>query len=190
MLTGLVAFGASTVRGAVFARTGGAAIFRGSFCSDVLVSTAGTSANDCVVPGGHPFHQHHWLSRIGYIMDHVHWLSFGQLEMAPDSGRIPAVVCRRAHVLFASNRPAEAKFLSQDEKDWILAGASARGTRSWRAKASQQDRLVLNSRVWHLGSIGFTLNFGMYDELLMQVGVASKRAPPASTVHRNIRNQG
>jgi len=98
----------------------------------------------------------------GYIMDHVHWLSLGSWRWLLILEGIPAVVCGVLTYFLLPNRPAEAKFLSQDEKDWILAEL-ARGEREKLASHSiSAGQALLNSRVWHLGSIGFTLNFGMY----------------------------
>jgi len=66
------------------------------------------------------------------------------------------------NVLGAYKEHPEAKFLSQDEKDWILAELAREEREKLASHSISAGQAVLNSRVWHLGSIGFTLNFGMY----------------------------
>src|SRR6266436_6587121 len=98
----------------------------------------------------------------GFILDHVHWLSLGSWRWLLILEGIPAVVCGVLTYFLLPNRPAEAKFLRREEKEWILAEL-ARGEREKLASHSiSAGQALLNSRVWHLGSIGFTLNFGMY----------------------------
>src|SRR6267378_7620258 len=82
--------------------------------------------------------------------------------MAPDSGRDSGGSLRRAHVLFAS-QPAGGSQISESRRKGLdFGGASARGTGEAGEPQHPAGQALLNSRVWHLGSIGFTLNFGMY----------------------------
>src|SRR6266446_7238085 len=57
----------------------------------------------------------------GLILDHVHWLSLSSWRWLLILEGVPAVVCGLLAYLLLPSRPAEAKFLAQDEKDWIIA---------------------------------------------------------------------
>jgi ACS family tartrate transporter-like MFS transporter len=98
----------------------------------------------------------------GYIMDHVHWLSLGSWRWLLILEGIPAVVCGVLTYFLLPNRPAEAKFLNQEEKDWISAELAREEREKLASHGISAGQALLNRRVWHLGLIGFTLNFGMY----------------------------
>ena len=98
----------------------------------------------------------------GYIMDHVHWLSLGSWRWLLILEGIPAVVCGVLTYFLLPNRPAEAKFLNQEEKDWISAELAREEREKLASHSISAGQALLNRRVWHLGLIGFTLNFGMY----------------------------
>jgi ACS family tartrate transporter-like MFS transporter len=98
----------------------------------------------------------------GYIMDHVHWLSLGSWRWLLILEGIPAVVCGVLTYFLLPNRPAEAKFLNQEEKDWISAELAREEQEKLASHSISAGQALLNRRVWHLGLIGFTLNFGMY----------------------------
>jgi ACS family tartrate transporter-like MFS transporter len=98
----------------------------------------------------------------GYIMDHVHWFSLGSWRWLLILEGIPAVVCGVLTYFLLPNRPAEAKFLNQEEKDWISAELAREEREKLASHSISAGQALLNRRVWHLGLIGFTLNFGMY----------------------------
>jgi sugar phosphate permease len=98
----------------------------------------------------------------GYIMDHVHWLSLGSWRWLLILEGIPAVVCGVLTYFLLPNRPAEAKFLNQEEKDWISAELAREEREKLASHGISAGQALLNRRVWHLGLIGFTLNFAMY----------------------------
>ena len=98
----------------------------------------------------------------GYIMDHVHWLSLASWRWLLILEGIPAVVSGVLTYFLLPNRPAEAKFLNQEEKDWISAELAREEREKLASHGISAGQALLNRRVWHLGLIGFTLNFGMY----------------------------
>ena len=98
----------------------------------------------------------------GYIMDHVHWLSLASWRWLLILEGIPAVVSGVLTYFLLPNRPAEAKFLNQEEKDWISAELAREEREKLASHSISAGQALLNRRVWHLGLIGFTLNFGMY----------------------------
>jgi len=75
---------------------------------------------------------------------------------------IPAVVGGVLTYFLLPSWPAEAKFLTQEEKDWIAAELAREGREKLASHNISAGKALLNKRVWHLGFIGFTLNTGMY----------------------------
>src|SRR5712664_205015 len=98
----------------------------------------------------------------GFILDHAHWLSISSWRWLLILEGIPAVVGGVFTYFLLPSRPAEAKFLSQDEKDWITADLAREEQEKKASHKISAVQALLNKRVWHLGFIGFTLNTGMY----------------------------
>jgi ACS family tartrate transporter-like MFS transporter len=98
----------------------------------------------------------------GFILDHVHWLNLGSWRWLLILEGVPAVVCGVLTYFLLPSRPAEAKFLSQQEKDWIASVLAREEQEKLASHNISAGRALLNKRVWHLGLIGFTLNTGMY----------------------------
>src|SRR5438552_12096822 len=57
----------------------------------------------------------------GLILDHVHWLGVSSWRWLLILEGVPAVVFGVFTYFLLPSRPAEAKFLALDEKDWIIA---------------------------------------------------------------------
>ncbi len=97
-----------------------------------------------------------------FILDHVHWLSISSWRWLLILEGIPAVVGGVLTYFLLPNRPTEARFLAQHEKDWIAAELEREHREKLASHNISAGRALLNRRVWHLGLIGFTLNVGMY----------------------------
>lgn len=98
----------------------------------------------------------------GLILDHVHWLGASSWRWLLILEGIPAVAGGVLTYLFLPSRPAEAKFLTNYEKDRITA-ALAREEEQKRSKQQiSAIQALANGRVWHLACISFLLNIGMY----------------------------
>ena len=98
----------------------------------------------------------------GFILEHVHWLNISSWRWLLILEGIPAVVCGVLTYFLLPNRPAEAKFLNQEEKDWITGELAREEREKLASHKISAVQAVMNKRVWHLGLIGFTLNIGMY----------------------------
>jgi len=70
-----------------------------------------------------------------FIMDHVHWLSVSGWRWLLILEGIPAVIGGVLTYFLLPSRPAEAKFLSKEEKGWRTKNA-----RNWRATKFQRCR--------------------------------------------------
>jgi sugar phosphate permease len=98
----------------------------------------------------------------GLILDHVHWMSISSWRWLLILEGIPAVVGGVLTYFLLPSRPAEAKFLSQEEKDWITADLAREEQKKLASHKISAVQALMNKRIWHLGLIGFTLNTGMY----------------------------
>jgi MFS transporter, ACS family, tartrate transporter len=98
----------------------------------------------------------------GFILDHAHWLSISSWRWLLILEGIPAVVCGVLTYFLLPNRPAEAKFLNEEEKNWITAELAHEEREKLASHRISAVQALLNKRIWHLGLIGFTLNTGMY----------------------------
>jgi len=98
----------------------------------------------------------------GLILDHIHWFGISSWRWLLVLEAAPAIVLGIVTYRFLPNRPADARFLTQPEKDWLAAelakeeqAAEAYGRVSaWKA--------LWRGRVWHLAFIYFTLIIGVY----------------------------
>ena len=98
----------------------------------------------------------------GFILDHVHWLSISSWRWLLILEGIPAVVGGVLTYFLLPSRPAEARFLSQEEKDWMEAVLASEEREKLANHKISALQALMNKRIWHLGLIGFTLNTGMY----------------------------
>ena len=98
----------------------------------------------------------------GFILDRVHWLGVSSWRWLLVLEGIPAVVCGVLTYFLLPSRPAEAKFLTRNEKDWITQELKQEENQKHGTHQISAIRALTNGRVWHLACIGFTLNIGMY----------------------------
>jgi MFS transporter, ACS family, tartrate transporter len=98
----------------------------------------------------------------GFLLGHVHWMNVSSWRWLLILEGFPAVVGGVLTYFLLPSWPAEAKFLNQQEKDWIAAELAREGREKLASHNISAGKALLNKRVWHLGFIGFTLNTGMY----------------------------
>jgi ACS family tartrate transporter-like MFS transporter len=98
----------------------------------------------------------------GLILDDAHWLGLSSWRWLLILEGLPAVTCTFLTYFLLPSRPAEAKFLTGEEKAWI-ANQLQREDRQKRGMQSMSvARTLTNPRVWHLACIGFGHGFATY----------------------------
>jgi ACS family tartrate transporter-like MFS transporter len=89
----------------------------------------------------------------GFILDHVHWLAIGSWRWLLILEGLPAVVCGVLTYFLLPSRPAEAAFLTQDEKGWIAAELAREEQEKTSEHSISALRALAHPRVWHLASV-------------------------------------
>jgi ACS family tartrate transporter-like MFS transporter len=97
----------------------------------------------------------------GLILDHVHWLHMSGWRWLLILQGFPAVVGGVLTYFFLLNGPAEAKFLTPDEKAWLSAEL-AREREQHSGEVMTASQALQHKRVWHLAAIYFTLVVASY----------------------------
>ncbi len=98
----------------------------------------------------------------GLILDHVHWLSLSSWRWLLILEGTPAIVCGALTYYLLPGRPAEAGFLSAQERAWIRTELA----REEQQKVAQHQYSVFQAlasgRVWYLALAYFGLMIGNY----------------------------
>jgi MFS transporter, ACS family, tartrate transporter len=98
----------------------------------------------------------------GFILDHVHWFGLGSWRWLLILEGLPAMTCAFLTNLLLPSRPAEARFLTAEEKAWIAAQLEREGRQKLGAQSMSVARTLIHPRVWHLAGIGFGHGFAAY----------------------------
>src|SRR6516162_3218361 len=100
----------------------------------------------------------------GFILDHAHWFGLSSWRWLLILEGLPAATFAFLVPLLLPNKPAEARFLTKEEKAWI----GEQLEREDRLKLGVKTQFVsvtqtlVNQRVWHLACIGFCHGFATY----------------------------
>ena len=98
----------------------------------------------------------------GVILDHIHWFGLSSWRWLLILEGLPAIVGGICTYFLLPTRPAEAKFLTSDEKEWIrreLAREEQEKLAGCRLTTSQA---LMHGKVWHLTVIYFAAMTGLY----------------------------
>jgi ACS family tartrate transporter-like MFS transporter len=98
----------------------------------------------------------------GLILDHVHWLGVSSWRWLLILEGIPAIVFGFLTYFLLPNRPAEAKFLATDEKEWIRAELRREEQQTLEHRRYSALQALTSGRVWHLILIYFGMMIGLY----------------------------
>jgi MFS transporter, ACS family, tartrate transporter len=98
----------------------------------------------------------------GFILDHVHWFGLSSWRWLLILEGLPAITCVSLTNLLLPNSPAEARFLTREEKAWIAGQLEREDLQKSGWQSMSVARTLANPRVWHLASIGFTSGFATY----------------------------
>ncbi len=98
----------------------------------------------------------------GVILDHVHGFGLSSWRWLLILEGIPAILGGIITYFLLPDRPAEAKFLTPEEKEWITAEL-AREEQAKRASCRvSAGQALMHGRVWHLTAIYFAAMVGLY----------------------------
>jgi len=97
----------------------------------------------------------------GFILQHVHWLGVGSWRWLFILEGLPAIALGFLTYLVLPNRPSEAKFLTEEEKDWVQSELEREETQKPQGRHSAMEGIA-NLRVWHLALIYFAMMIGSY----------------------------
>jgi ACS family tartrate transporter-like MFS transporter len=93
----------------------------------------------------------------GLILDHVNWLGVQSWRWLFILEGIPAVVCGVITYLVLPNGPVEAKFLTKEEKEWLITGLAREEQNKQAEHQITAIKALANRRVWQLVCIYFPL---------------------------------
>ncbi len=96
----------------------------------------------------------------GLILDHVHWLGISSWRWLLILEGLPAVILGVLTYLLLPNRPAEAKFLTESEKDWITTQLNSEEDHKHRTHQLSAAGALLHSRVYCENTIERVLQHG------------------------------
>lgn len=86
----------------------------------------------------------------GLILDHVHWLGLSSWRWLLILEGVPAVMFGVLTYFVLPNRPAEARFLTETEKNWITSQLKSEQDHKSAIHQLTASRALVHGRVWHL----------------------------------------
>src|SRR6516225_8591061 len=98
----------------------------------------------------------------GFILDHTNWFGLSSWRWLLILEGLPAITCVLLTSFLLPNGPAEARFLTPDEKARIADQLQQEDRQKERAQSISVARTLIHPRVLHLAFIGFANAFGTY----------------------------
>jgi len=98
----------------------------------------------------------------GVILDRVHWFGVPSWRWLLVLEGIPAILGGVCTYFWLPGRPAESKFLTPEEKDWITAELAREERQKLAGRRLTAVQALAHGRVWHLSAVYFTVLVGHY----------------------------
>ncbi|PAQ14945.1 MFS transporter [Bacillus sp. FJAT-42315] len=97
-----------------------------------------------------------------WMIDHIVWFDMEGWRWMFILQGIPAVLLGIVVVFFLTNKPEDAKWLSQEEKDWLEGELKAERQLSSRINKASKSEMLKDLKVWKLTLIYFTGYTALY----------------------------
>jgi MFS transporter, ACS family, tartrate transporter len=98
----------------------------------------------------------------GIILDHAHWAGLSSWRWLLILEALPAIVCGVLTCFLLPSRPAEARFLAEEEKNWLIAELAREEHVKTTGHSISALRALAHPRVWHLAAVLFGFDIGLY----------------------------
>lgn len=98
----------------------------------------------------------------GMILDHVYWLGLSSWRWLLILEGLPAIACGLFTYSLLPDRPSEARFLGQDEVDWITSELKREEQQKLEKRRVSVGQSLTSGRVWHLALTAFAWDIGLY----------------------------
>ena len=98
----------------------------------------------------------------GVILDRIHWFGFSSWRWLLILEGIPAVLGGLLTYFLLPDRPAMAKFLTTDEKNWLIGELKREEEQKVSKSQISVGEALVHGRVWHLTVAYFFALVGMY----------------------------
>ena len=98
----------------------------------------------------------------GFILDHAHWSGLSSWRWLLILEGLPAAMCTFLTYFVLPSRPAEARFLTAEEKVWLVDQLKREDEQKAGSECMSVGRTLMHPKVWHLACIGFGHGFATY----------------------------
>jgi MFS transporter, ACS family, tartrate transporter len=98
----------------------------------------------------------------GVILDHAHWLSVSSWRWLLILEGLPAIGCAVLTYFLLPDRPADARFLTPEEKEWITTELKREELQKLQSHHMSAVQALTNRRVWQLGLTALAWDIGLY----------------------------
>jgi ACS family tartrate transporter-like MFS transporter len=97
-----------------------------------------------------------------WILDNISWFNMSGWRWMFILEGIPALILGFLVIFYLTNRPANAKWLTQDEKDWLEGELNAERQLSMKVNKASKVGMLKDSKIWKLALLYFAAYTGIY----------------------------